>query len=226
MDPIAATLRIATLPSFITVAQISTCRPAAAIDLAVDVGADIYAHHVHQSLGLNLALRLFVTAPRLDDVSIKLIVHRSSMLVGHSFRKRARNGERKNVPPRLYCVDLPSNCEPPWGRHKKQTVRRLAAGTYPTNVQYTWIDARRLGWSQVVATDPFGPNHGSAREMRLRAPLGRSLWRSRTCASTLVPPPTGLRKAETSGVTAKPTERSGLSRGPEHYARHGERPTA
>jgi len=40
------------------------------------------------------------TAPRFDDVSIKLVVHyRSSTLVGHSFRKRVRNGERRSVPP-------------------------------------------------------------------------------------------------------------------------------
>jgi hypothetical protein len=44
IDPIAATLRIATLPSLITVAQVQHAGPLQQFDLAVDVGADIDAH--------------------------------------------------------------------------------------------------------------------------------------------------------------------------------------
>jgi hypothetical protein len=92
---------IATLPRSLPLLQFQHSGPLQQFDLAVEVDAGIDAP-MPIPLGRNVGLRLFVTAPRLDDVSIKLVVHaRSSTLVGHSFRKRVRNGERKSVPPRF-----------------------------------------------------------------------------------------------------------------------------
>ena len=64
IDPIAATLMIATLPRSLPLLQFQHFGPLQQFDLAVEVGASIDAP-MPIPLGLDVGLRLFVTAPRL-----------------------------------------------------------------------------------------------------------------------------------------------------------------
>jgi hypothetical protein len=72
-------------------------------DLVVDIGAGIAAHHLYQPLCQNVGLDPVVTAPRLDDTSIKLVVQIVA-LGGGTVIPKTRKKQRKKKCPTSFLV--------------------------------------------------------------------------------------------------------------------------
>jgi hypothetical protein len=63
-----------------------------------DMAADIAAQHLYQPLGQNIGLGFVVTAPRLDDTSIKLVVQIVVLVGGTLIPKRCKKQQTNKCP--------------------------------------------------------------------------------------------------------------------------------
>jgi hypothetical protein len=67
-------------------------------DLVVDIGTGIAAHHLYQPFCQNVELDSVVTAPRLDDTSINLVVQIVVLGGGTLIPKTCKKQRKKKCP--------------------------------------------------------------------------------------------------------------------------------